>query len=88
VIGGLPPAALQDDPRSSALIALAQILTENASKVPAELEPELRDLVSVATGRAEALKRGSDGTTDFSDAHYQAALSRFHVAVLAFCRGR
>lgn len=86
-MSGLPHTALQDDPRSSALITLAQYLTENATNVPAELESELRDLVSAATARAEALESDSDSPSTFSEAQYQTALSRFHLAVLAFYRG-
>jgi ABC-type transporter Mla subunit MlaD len=88
VMSGLPRAAFGDDPTPSALTALAQYLTGNAGKVPDELQSNLRELVSVASGRAGDLESGSNSPEAVSDAQYQAALSRFHLGVLAYCQGR
>src|SRR5438093_8632793 len=79
VMSGLPRAAFRDDPPSSALTALAHYLVENASKVPDELQPNLQELVSAASGRAGDLESGSSNPEGVSDAQYQATLSRFHL---------
>ena len=87
-MSGLPRTAFRDDPHSSALAALAQYLTEHASKVPDELHSHLQELVSVARGRVDDLQRSSNSVGHVSDAQYQAALSRFHLAVLDYYQGR